>query len=784
MQRKLLRDLWAQRSQVLAIAAVVATGICLLFAARSTFGSLQHTQDEYYEQGRFADVFASIKRAPWWVAERAAELDGVAQAQARVVVAVNLDVADMEEPSRGLLISLPDRGEPVLNRVLLDSGRWVDPLRDDEAILSLKFAEAHGLEVGDHVVAVINGRRKRLEAVGIGQSPEYVYAISGGDLFPDPRRFGVLWMARRPLASAFDMEGGFNDLSLRLLPDVQPQGVIAELDRLLEPYGGLGAIPRSQQTSHWYLTNELTQLESTGYVVPLLFLTVAAFLLNVVLVRLVAAQREQIAALKALGYSNRAIGLHYVQWGLGVSALGAALGLLGGIWMSRSWLATYETYFSFPRLIHQMSWNDFAQAAGVSVVASMVGALGAVRAAVRLAPAEAMRPAPPATYRQTALERLAEWLQASVAWRIILRNLARRPVRSLLSVVGIAFAGATLVLGSSLVSSITELAAVLFDRMQRQDVMVTFNEPASSSSAFELTSLPGVRSMEPIRTVPARLRSGARSRQVGVLGMVADPRLWRVLDSERGAVAMPAEGLMLSSMLAEILGVRAGDRVEMEVLEGRRPVLGVDVASVVDDYVGASAYMEIEALRRLLGEQGTTSGAVLTIDPLAESELYAALKRTPRVAGVALRSATIENFETFLSDNIGSMMFANLLFAFVIAFGVIYNTARISLAERARELASLRVLGFRRSEISGILLGELGLLTAAGIPLGFGLGVLFVLWAVRAFETELYRIPYVFDTRTFVISAVAVVGSMVVSALVVRRRLHELDLVAVLKSRE
>jgi len=786
LDRKLLRDLWNVRSQVLAIALVVSSGIALLVMAQGVFGSLLTTRDAYYTRYSFADVFAGAKRVPNWIEERIAAIPGVRQVQTRVVVSVSLDVPEVTDPINGRLISLPDRGRPALNDVALRRGRFLDPDRAEEALVGERFAEAHGLDLGDRLFAVINGRRQPLEIVGVALSPEFVYGIGPGELFPDPKHFGFLWMTRRHLATAFEMEGGFNDVALTLTdrsPSLE-RAVIVELDAILDPYGGLGAIPRADQTSNWYLQNELTQLENMGLLVPLIFIAVATFLLNVVLRRTVAVQREQIAALKALGYSNVRLGVHYVQWAVVVVALGALLGIGAGLLLAEAMLGLYMEYFRFPLLIYSVSASSILIAVGVSLVAATVGALGAVRSVVSLPPAEAMRPAAPETFRVSLFERLGARRWLSQPARMVLRNLSRRPVRAGLSIVGIAFAGAIMVVGSAMMDSMDELLEVQFNIIQRQDLSVSFFEPVERSAVHELAALSGVLQVEPTNGIAARLRNGHLQKQTAIQALTADARLQRVVDVDYRAIRLDRPGLVLSTLLAEQLQVEPGDTLMVEIMEDGRPVREVVLTDTVDDLLGVTAYMEQESLRRLVRRDDTISGAMLKIDALAEERLFGLLKAMPAVAGVTLRSAALENIQTYMLDNMSMMMSVNLLFAVIIAFGVIYNTARISLSETSRELASLRVIGFTRGEISSILLGELGILTVASIPLGLLLGYGMIAGVMSAFESELFRLPVVVDPNTFLVSAATVLGSMAVSAWTVRRKLHELDLVAVLKTRE
>lgn len=785
LNRKLLRDLWRIKSQALAISSVIAVGVLMFIMYLSTFDSLQFTRETYYERHRFAHIFASLKRAPLSLRDRIAAIPGVSQTETRVVVDVTLDVDGLDEPATGRLVSIPARRREIVNDIVLRRGRYIEPGRPDEVIVSEGFADAHGLRSGDSVSAILNGRRRALEVVGVGLSPEYVYTIRQGELIPDDARFGVFWMERRALAAAFDMEGGFNDVALLLMPGTRAEEVIDALDSLLRPYGGWGAIPRALQLSHWSVDNELKGLQGAGVAIPMVFLGVAAFLLHVVLRRIVAVQREQIATLKALGYPDRSIAVHYTCWGLAISLAGTLLGTVGGAFLGRGMLGMYNAYFRFPELAYRLEPNIVVGAVAIGFVAAILGANSAVRQAVRLQPAEAMRPEPPATYRVSLAERFGLQRLLSQPARIVLRNIERQPVRSLISVGGIGCSLAVLIVGVFSVDSLDLMMAVQFRQVQRQDVQLAFAEPVSHEGFHALQRLPGVVAAEPLRSAPVRLRSGGRSRQLAIMGLPASAELYRVFDvASQSPVDLPPDGIVLSSKLAEILGAQPGQDVTVEVLVGRRAVRDVTVIGTVKEYMGMAAYMEIDALRRLLGEGTTLSGGFLRVDTADLLDLFREIKATPAIAGSTLKGASLQAFSDTFAENLGIMIFFNVLFASIIAFGVVYNAARVSLAERSRELASLRVMGFRRAEISAILLGELGVLTFLALPLGMALGYGLSRMLVKAFETELYAIPFSAEPRTYAYCALAVLAAAAVSGLLVRRKLDHLDLVEVLKSRE
>lgn len=784
LDRKLLRDLLLMKGQALAISLVMACGVATFVLSLTTLGSLKYSQRTYYDRYHFADVFARIKRAPNSLVERIAEIQGVGSVQTRVVMDVTIDVPGVPEPATGRLISIPDRAARGLNDIHLRSGRWVEPGRRGEVLVSEAFAEANNFKPGDEVKAVLNGRLQPLKIVGIALSPEYIYAIRPGELMPDDRRFGVFWMSVTELAPVFNMEGAFNDVALSLTPGASEPEVIRQLDRLLDPYGCAGAYGKSEQISNKFVTNELTQLQSMAMVAPTIFLSVAAFLVNVVLSRIVNTQREQIAALRAFGYSSIQIGLHYLKLVFLLVFFGWILGSIAGAYLGNEMTGMYAMFFRFPQFNYRFDLAIPLLALVVAGSAATIGALASVRRAAIMPPAEAMRPEPPAKYQRTILERLGLSLFISPSMRMILRNLERQRIKSLMTIVGIALATAVLVLGS-FVQDVTEYVIDFqFYTVQRQDATITFIEPSSSRVLHEVRNLPGVIDAEPFRSVPVRMRSGHRTRRLGVMGLDPRMRYYRVLDANERLVPLPDEGLVISDKLADLLGVQVGDNVILEVLEGERPIRTVPIAAIMVDYTEASAYMNIAALNQVLREGDCVSGAFLVVDLQQREKLYTRLKELPKVAGVSIKEAALRSFQHTLEENLLRMRTMNVIFACIIAFGVVYNSARISLAERSRELATLRVMGFTRAEISAILLGELAVLTLLAVPLGLLMGSGLAKIATVALETETQRFPYVVNDATYAFAATITLVAATLCGLIVRRRLDHLDLVAVLKSRE
>jgi putative ABC transport system permease protein len=784
LDRKLLRDLWRLRGQVLAIGLVIASGVGLLVMSLTSLEALRNTSAAYYERYRFADVFAQVKRAPESLASRISAIDGVQSVETRIVRGAVLDLAGFDELVTGQLVSLPEHGESILNRLALRAGRFPHAGKPDEVVLSEPFALAHKLGPGDQLRAIMSGRWRKLSVVGIALSPEYVYTMAPGALMPDDRRYGVLWMGREALQAAFDLDGAFNEVSVSLLRGADPERVVDAMDRLLDRYGSHGAYVRADQASNWFLTNEIDQLETMARFLPIVFLAVAAFLTNMVVGRLVAVERPEIGLLKAFGYGNTAIAWHYLKLVLAIGGVGTLLGWFVGYWLGLYSTTMYADFYRFPFLLFRPTAGPFLLAALASVGAAVLGALGAVRRAAALSPAAAMQPPAPPLFRRNGpflpqfLERL------DLPTRIVLRQTSRWPLRSLVTSLGIAMSVAVLIVSMQWLDAIHRIVDVYFLQAQGQDVTVGLVEARSSAAVRELARMPGVLAAEPMRTVAAKLRSGPREVREVVQGVARHQSLYRVYDAQGTALDLPPDGLVISTVLADRLAVRPGDTITVEVLEGRRPVLEIPVVATFETYIGRPAYIAMDALNRAMREPPSVTAVHLRVDPVQATRLFRELKQIPQVSSVNLRSAAVTTFNETLARTMLIYVGFFIVFSATLACGVAYNAARIALAERARELATMRVLGFSRREVEYILIGEVGVLTFSALPLGAVIGWLLARWLVRAFETDLYRVPFVVDPSTFGWAVLGGFLATLAAVLLVRRRLDRLNLIAVLKTRE
>ena len=780
-----MRDLWHLRGQVLAIAIVIASGAATLIMFRSTQEALEETTAAYYERYAFGDVFATLTRAPASVGKRLSEVDGVRLVQTRISGFAMVELAHFDEPVVAQLISLPDFGEPVLNRLALRGGRLPDSGADHEVVLNEPFAEAHDLRPGDTLTLIMNGRRKSFTVVGQVLSPEFAYSLGPGAVMPDNLRFGVMWINESALASTYDLRGGFNSVSLNLEPGADVPGVLKEVDALLQPYGGAGSLHRDDQLSNWFIRNEIKQLGIMASILPTIFLIVSALLTHLVLARLIATERSQIGLLKAFGYSNFQVTMHYMKAVLVIVAIGVVAGsVLGGI-LGEMNTRLYAESFRFPLLVYSMDGKSLLVATAATLFASVLGALGSVRRASRLSPAQAMVPPAPPAYRRSVLAAspLGRWLDRPT--RMILRNAIRLPSRSAFTIFGLASSVALLVVAFQWKDALLHLLHTVYYEAQHQTMTVGLSERHSRSVLGDFRHLPGVMAVEPASMVAADFNVGSITHRGAVTATCADVFLQPPYDTENmAAVAVPPEGLMLATRLARKLNVGVGDLVEVRFLEDRRPVVHVPVTGLFETFLGTPAYMHCDRVDRIFRRAPSVQFVHLWVDRHREAEIYDVVRRVPALSAVVLRTAAIESFQETIIAHLNVFIFIFAGFACALCAGVAYNANRIALSERGRELATLRVLGFTRGEISYLLLGEVALLSIIGMPLGCLLGWMLTGAMARAFDTELFRIPLVIEPSTYGYALLIALIATIIAGALVNRRLRRLDLIEVLKTRE
>lgn len=781
---KLFRDFRRLWVQAFAIALVLACGVAILLATFGMYGALEDTRDAYYQRNRFADVFASANRVPDAALQQILTVNGVRAADARVVKHVILDLPGSVQTITGRILSLPEEGEPRLNLPIVRKGRLPDPFATNEVAVNEPFAQANGLDIGDRFWANLDGQKRELTLTGMLLSPEFIYTIGPGAMMPDNTTYGILWMPERAVAAAFDMVGAFNDVAVKLDPRANEAAILKSLDDILAPYGGLASHGRDTQISNSFVDSEITQLRTTAIILPPIFFGISAFLVGMVIGRIIALERSEIGLLKAIGYSDVEICVHYLMLAGLIAVVGTLIGWGAGTWLARMLAQIYAKFFDFPYLIYRVSYDAYAISAILAVLTAAAGAARSALSAARMPPAVAMSPPVPPRYKRTLLDRLLSAMHLSQVMMMIFRSLMRWPIRSAMTSLGLSLAVAILVASSFFSDALDKMMDTTFHQSNRQDAMLLFSPDIPETALESVADLPGVLRVEGYQMQSAVIRNGHLEKDVGIDARRPGSDLARVIDDRGRVITPPRDTIVMSQRLAQQLEVGRGDVVEIEFLGGRNETFHIPVSNIVPQYVGLGAYMDLETLNRLLRQAPQITVATLLLDEGQLPTLHKVLKETPKLSGLVMLSEMRRSFEETIRENITINTTIYVVIAILITVGVAYNGARIQLSERARELASLRILGFTRGEVSFILMGESMLLAILAQPLGWALGALIAAALSSASTSDLYSVPLVLKPSGFALASLIVLGAALASALIVRRRLDRLDLIQVMKTRE
>jgi putative ABC transport system permease protein len=777
LDRKLVRDLWSFRGHALGIVLVLACAAATVSMSFSVQRSLDDTREDYYRHYGFADLFVSVAGTPLSLVTAIRRIPGVAAAAPRIVGYGAISVDGFGEPVTGRLVSLPEADNPPVNALVLRQGRWPAPDHREEVLVNEAFAAAHGLRPGGRLTLTVGGLRRDVTIAGVALSPEFIFALGPGQIVPDDRRFGIVWMAEPELAAAVGLTGRFNDLAVRLGPATSAASVIEPLARLLASHGSADIHDRNRQFSHAFVSSQLEVLGAIGLLVPAIFLGVALLLLHASMLRIVELQRAEIGIAKALGFDDRTIGWHYVKFALVLAGAALVLGPPVGIALGYGVTAIYAEFFHFPFLRYG---PDYLAIAAVIVVLGCAAALAALHPAARaaaLAPAAAMRPAGPVTYRRIAGKRPARhgtWLPV-----MVLRQLGRRPLRPLLTMLAVAFAMGLQIATLFSFDALDEIVDVFYARAQRQDATIVFAGRLPDTVLADVSGWPGVRTVEGRLDVPARLAVGGTSRQAVLTGLPAGSTLQRLLDPALAPTPIPGEGIALSRRLATRLKIGVGDRVTISPVAGRS--FELPVAALVEQYIGMGAYMELGALDRLLGDGSMVSGADVKLTAGDASGFLGALRNASLVAGYVPRTATVTAFRETMARTLTIIVSAFVAFAAIAAFAIVDATVRVVLSERIRELAVMRALGFGQGTVVLLLAGELGAAVLLALPVGAlvgpGLGQLIV-WNL---DNDLFHVPLVVGWRSYAIAGATVLAATALSFALAARRLRDVDVPATLR---
>ncbi|MFW6189776.1 MAG: FtsX-like permease family protein [Planctomycetota bacterium] len=786
LHRKLWRDVRRHWAEFLAAAAVILCATCVYVSLRTVYVSLVASRDAYYSRYNFPEFWIHLEKAPQSALKDVDEIDGVWRVRGRIVEDVPLEVEGNEGAVVGRFISMSEHRRDMMSDIHLVTGSYFPGAAAEEVIVNRRFCEANDLRVGDTFQATINERKETLRIVGTAYSPEYVYTVRTVQQFaPTDRDFAIIFARESFVEDAFDMTNAFNNVIGLLRPGADVDRVLDRAEEALDEYGVYVNYGRGDQVSNRFLLEELKGVRTSARIIPGLFLIVAAIVVHIIVRRMTEQQRTQIGLMCALGYSKPRVVAHYVSYALVIALLGTAGGVVAGYLLAGQWVQVYNRFFRFPAL--RVVLDPRAVLIALALSAGMCG-VGAARSAwkvLRIDPAVAIRPAPPQGSRSFHGGPLAGlWRRLPLIWRITLRNCLRARSRALFSVFGVAVAMMMLVVGVSMNDFFEWIMDYQFGTVDRSDARVDFAVEEPEAAALEIAKLDGVHRAEGILQVAGELRNGWRKKYVALMGLPRQSRLYRVFDTDGNRIPLPKDGLLVPKRVAEMMHLSRGDTVMLDPYlkdKDERPAV---VRGVVEQYIGLELYADREYLARLLRDGPLVNGAVCSLDRGRTEAVMGRMDDLPGISAVSSTRRILSNFREQVKGLMNVAILIQTVAAAIIAFAVIYNATAVSIAEQERDLACMASLGYEREDVARIATNDIMPLGIIGIIIGAPAAYAACLGIARAYETELYKLPVVIYPQTYLRAAVLVLVFLLLARWVSKRRVHGIDIVRRLKTRE
>lgn len=789
LDRKLIRDLFRTKGLLLAITSIIAVGVMCYVTLQSAYHNLNGAKQDYYRQCRMADFWIDVKKVPLPELADLEDVPGITEIHPRIHFPVTVDLEHVPHPINGAVLSLPDQRRRTINDIVLLRGGYFTDNRNNEVIVNEAFANAHGLKTGEWIRLLMNNRHQELLITGTAISSEFTYLLGPGAVVPDADHFGVFYVKQTFAEDVFNFQGASNQIVglLDAAARQRPDEVLRRAERVLNDYGVFAATPRNRQASNQYLSGEIRGLGAFAHVLPVIFLAVAAVVLNVLMTRLARTQRVVVGTLKALGYTDWQVFGHFLKFGLSVGIAGAILGSLLGYLLATGMTAVYRLFFEFPNL--QSEFYPYIHAIGlaVSLLCAALGSLNGARSVLRLQPAEAMRPEPPGRGAAVWMERVpAFWSILNSRWRMTLRSIVRHKIRTAAAVFAAAMGAGLLTNGFMMLEAQNYLIDFQFQRVVRSDIDIALKGERGEAALVELRQIPGVDYVEPTFNLSCTLVHGPYRRKGAITGLVPGARLTVPRNQQGLPIRVPDVGLVMNRRLAGILHLRRGDLVTVEPVQGERRPVEATVAKITDGYLGLTVYADQRYLHRLVGEQFAMNGAQLLVtrDPGQLDQLYHEVKQLPKVQSVTRRWEMIQSLNDTILKNQLIFIGVILMFAGVIFLGSIANASLVTLAERQREVATLAAMGYTPWEIGGLFLRETLTTNLVGVLLGFPIGYLLVTLTARAYESDLMRLPVVSAPWIWLGTFVTAIGFVLVAHSFVQWKIHRMDYLESLKSQE
>jgi len=777
---RLLRLIKNSKGQFISISLMVILALTIYVSFSMVGDNLNNSIYDYYNITNFGDIFVDVVRVPKVAIDQLHNIEGIELAQGRISSDVPLRVDDPDEKVTVRITSVPKESH-IINDLYVIEGNGLTG-NSKSAVVLQQFSNARGIELEDKITPYIAGREYSLDIVGIVGSPEYIYLMENEQsLIPAPEKFGVIYVTEDFAQSVLGYQGSYNEIVIKVKDSHinRLDSIVDEIEEQLDRYGVRQTTKREDQLSHFMMMQEVDQLDVMATAITLLFLIVAAVIINVMLSRIVKNDRTSIGVMKALGYSNLQIMLHYTKFSLAIGLVGSLIGIGLSIPISMSFTSLYIMFMNIPLFQMRVYYVYFIYGVLLTSVFCVVSGVIGARSVTKILPADSMKPEAPKSGGRIFLERFKNiWSRISFSWKMVIRNILRNKRRAAFLVVGIALTYGITMVPVFMSSVWTNIFTVHYGEFQRMNYNIDFTSPMSNNAMRELSKIIEVDDIEPKSEIPFEFRNGWRKKSVMTIGLLSETEFYNFKSPSGQRLGLPREGMLLSERLAESLHVSVGDEVLVKNFMPGKEDAYIEVKGIIEQHLGTNAYMDIDALNELLGEKGMITGVLMNSRDDVVNNLRD-VKNIRQIQSVEDMKNSFIEFMDMIIYSVGVMM----LFGGVLGFAIVYNITIISISERLMEFSSLRVMGFEKKEIYKMVSRENGLLSVLGILFGVPLGYGMCAGIISAISMDMVGIPLIINTSTYFTTAFATIVFIGIAQLATVRKIYKIDFLEALKNR-
>lgn len=777
LDKRLFRLINNTKGQYIAVLAIVVTGLFVFTAVSNSALNLKDSLNDYYVETNFADIFVSAISLPQKLESSIIGESDISEAEARLVFDTSFITDDDEDKVNVRAVSV-DKNENKINKLYIKSGKRA--LSEKDIIVIEQFAVARNINVGDQIKLQINGRQYKFNVSAIAASSEYTYIMENEQaMLPDPENFGIVYIEEDYLRKIYGSKGNFNEILIEINNEDKLDETSEFLEDHLDKYGVKRVIKKDDQLSNSMMKQEIEGLEMMSKSVPVIFLVFAGIMLSSMLSRIIKKDRTAIGILKALGYKNSEVIVHYLKYAASVGVIGGLIGSIVGTALSGAMTNYYLVFFNIPTLTIKVYYDRIIISIILSCLFCIVSGFWGVKGITKINPAESMKPESPGKGKRILIEKIKIiWNHIPFSWKMVLRSIFREKKKFAFVGAAVAITCGMMVMTIWMIDIMDVMFNKHYNEFMKMEYNINFIGFENENAKKEVAENINVEDIEGRIELPFELENGKKSKIVNVIGLEKNTVFYGFEDMKGSKVYIPDDGILISSNLATGLNVKTGDSILLKNFLPNKDDGYVTVKGIIKQSLGINGYMNLNYLNDKFLDKGIINGIYLNSDDDVSSKLKDVKNINTIQSQNDMRSA-FEEYTGLINVSMGFMV----IFSGLLGFIIMYSMTLMSINERTLEFSSLRVMGFSKKEIFNMLVRENMIMSFIGIIVGIPLGLWLVNYMATSYTTDVYSMNEPVSAISVVIAMILTIVFLISAQFMTYAKIHKLDFMQALKNR-